>query len=192
MVVAVEPMLCTPVQPGKLSFSPPCRSGISASICGGRTAAAAISNENAFRSTILLRRTCGLRPKSWPGSPCDCTLVGRKEASNAITFQVWPIQNVTTSVSTCRRPCRRRGVGLVKNADSVPASEVAEPARVAGVAGLIGELPTKSISKSPLTRTPSTAGAAKRNPSRVPRELYTVRPLSPANVPFRLSVGCPP
>jgi len=77
-----------------------------------------------------------------------------------------------------------RGVGLVKNADSVPTGGRA--------LGLNGELPTKSISKLPLTRTPETSGAEKRSPSRVPRELKTVRPLSPGTVPFRFRTGWPP
>src|SRR2546428_13612671 len=41
MVVAVEPMLCTPVQPGGLNLSPPRRSGTSEFSCGGPTAAGA-------------------------------------------------------------------------------------------------------------------------------------------------------
>ena len=77
MVVEVEPMLCTPVQPGRLSLRPPCRSGISAFSCGGRTAAAASSTERIFASKMWLSLTWGLRPKSWPGNPCGCTLVGR-------------------------------------------------------------------------------------------------------------------
>ncbi len=122
-----------------------------------------------------------MRPKSWPGNPCDCTLVGRKAPANAITFQVCPIQKVTMSLSTCMSACRMRGVALVKKLASVPTG--------GRRFGLNGELPTKSISKFPLTRTPPTSGAAKRRPRRVPRELKTVRPLSPGTVPFRKSVG---
>src|SRR4051794_40426729 len=77
MVVAVDPIDCTPVQPLTLNLMPPWKSGTSESNCGERSAAKATSAEKAFASKRWLSRSCGLRPKSCPGNPCGWTLVGR-------------------------------------------------------------------------------------------------------------------
>jgi len=173
MVVAVEPIDCTPVQSLTLNLMPAWRSGTSELNWGGRRAATATSKETAFESNRWLSRSCGLRAKSCPGNPCGCTLVGRYAAAKAITFQVWPTERVTKLVSAWTRAMRMRGVGLSKNAASLMEGAV-EP-----FGGAPGWLPTKSISKLPRTRMPLTSGAAKRMPMRVPRALKTVRPSWP-------------